>query len=405
MKTIFFTFILALSLTFSQNCQHYQLLDGSEELYTFGMDSTFHWWAVTKPFSNKYRMYIDGYESDVYDSFTEPVFSPNSYNWGYFAEYNGRFNLIVNDSIIYVNAVEPGDLVFAGINDVFAYSYKDNSQEKIIFNGRTISTYNKSGRLFISPYGRKYAYQADRGSGKILNINGKETTLYDDIIPFGFWHDGRFMYAAKIGYGWEVFLNEESQTQTFDNIYEFKINRFGTNAAFIGVINNSGVRAVLISDEYYEPLIGRTYDGISGLVLHPEYPLLAYKAKYNTNYFIVFNNTEYTGKEEVGTPQFTHNGDELFFLGCNIDCSLNINGKNYPLKQNFNVNGKYAIKPDSKTFAYTSSTSLIIYDLLTDEYDISFMVDYISYPRYNRVHNLYEAIGTINNKLYLITCE
>jgi hypothetical protein len=402
---LYIAFLIGLSHSvFSQRCEVFQLTDGGEPVFAYGMDTTFHWWAVTKPFSNKFRLIVDGNKSDVYDSFTYPVFSPNGNNWGAFAEYNGRFELILNDSIIDINSEKPGEIVFAALNDEFLYSYINGSLERIHFKDEIFETYNRAGRIFLSQYGDKYAYVAERGSGYVVNINENETTLFEDIRPMGFWYDGRFMYAAKNGWGWEIYLNEEKITQTYDDILEMRINKFGTNAAFLVSMRNTGMYSVLISDEYYEPIHGNTYDMCTGLVLHPEFPLIAYKTKYNTNYLVVFNNTEYPAQEEVGEPHFTHNGDELYFIHCNIDCDLNVNGKNIPLKAQFPPNGNYAVKPESNSIAYCSSTSLIVKNYLYDDYSVSYMLDEISDPVYNRFEGTYEAIGRIFNKLYIVSC-
>ncbi len=398
-----FLFLLTYEME-AQRCEVYQLTDGGEPVFAYGMDTTYHWWAVTKPFSNKFRLIVDGNESDVYDSFTYPVFSPNGNNWAAFAEYNGRFSLILNDSVIDVNAVEPGEIAFAALNDEMIYSYKKNNQEMIYFAGNTVEAYDKRSRIFISQYGESFAYVAARGNGSVVIINDFQTTLYEDIRPMGFWTDGRFMYAAKSGWGWEVYLNDEKITQTYDDISELRINKFGTNAAFLVRNRSTGMYSVLISDDYREPITGNTYDMCTGLVLHPEFPLIAYKAKYNTNYLVVFNNTEYPAQEEVGEPNFTHNGDELYFIHCNIDCDLNVNGKNIPLKTQFAPNGNYAVKPNSNSIAYCSSTSLIVKNYLYDDYSVSYMLDEISDPRYNRFDERYEAIGRIFNKLYFVTC-
>ena len=397
--------LLSPFLSKSQDCYNVQLLDGTEPLLSYGMDSTYHWWAVTAPFTDKQRLHVDGYSSDVYDKVQKPVFSPATEDWASFVENNGRVDLITNDSIYKLNAIRPGEIAYAPMNGDLVYSYFDSEVENIIFKKRKIQVSNRTGKLYVSLYGRRIAFMGARSGGIVINSGSWESTLYEEVKPFGYWFDGRFMYAAKNGNSWEVYLNDEAVSQTYQRIFDLKINQTGNVAAFLAQKFGGSQVGVMIADEYYEPMVGKDYDQVTGLALHPYHSLYAYKAKFNNNFMIVFNTTEYTGFEEVSTPEFTHNGSELYYIGCNMDCSLGINGRNHPIDGQMNVNGNYAIKPEDMTIAYSSNTSLIVRNLTTDNLSISYMVDRLIPPRYNRFDDRYEALGDINNRLYMLYCK
>ena len=65
----------------------------------------------------------------------------------------------------------------------------------------------------------------------------------------------------------------------------------------------------------------------------------------------------------------------------------------------------YAKKPGSNTIAYVTNSSLIIRDFEKGELYSGMMVDNLVSPRYNWRSGLYETLGSINNKLYLLTCR
>ena len=62
------------------------------------------------------------------------------------------------------------------------------------------------------------------------------------------------------------------------------------------------IRPILFSDEYYEPVVGKPYDGISNLALHPHIALYAYNAFEGVRSYVVFNSSEYSGTKYTSKP-------------------------------------------------------------------------------------------------------
>ena len=133
--------------------------------------------------------------------------------------------------------------------------------------------------------------------------------------------------------------------------------------------------------------------------------MIGYRAVDNGKNLVVLNSVEYSGGEYSSKPIFTYDGSELYFLGCNNDCFLNVNGRNYPILNDLTLNASYAKKPNSETLAYSTSTSLVVRDLQFSTLYAGKMVDEVSEPIYNWKLSRYEALGKINDRLYLMYCN
>jgi hypothetical protein len=429
----------------SQNlCKDYRIFDGYEPVLKCGMDTTQNWWIITEPVRDRYRLIINGKEiclsslvlntylkneyssyvinSMVYEGYTnseiildtkiiEPIFSSNGMRWAVFASDNYNLSIITNDTVINLSTGVPGELIFSGNSQNIVYSYRKGETsnkvetEYIHYNKNTIEVLNRESQLFTDYYGYNVAFVVKRGNSFVMNINGKEFDYFEAVSPIGFWSDGSFLYAAKSGNGWDIYKNNKSISQIFKDIVEFKINLEGTVAALVVKNFANKYQALLISDEYYEPLTGKPYDAISNLALHPNVALYAYNAFEGVRPYVVFNSSEYSGTKYTSKPKFSTSGDEMYFIGCDIDCFLSINGKRYEVSNSIDISQNIAIASGTGTIAYSTSSSLIVKSLINQNINSGMMVDNITQPRYNWRNQKYEALGYINNKIYLLTCR
>lgn len=381
------------------------LLDGSEPLVAYGLDTTSHWWALTSPTTDGVRLIVDNKHSAIYKQIEKLTFSPDGNRWACFAKDNSQWYLLTDDTIIPLPGTSFGEIAYSPNSEVLVYSYMEGDHERIILNSRSILVYQRTGSLFLSEGGERYALMGWRGDKIVVNINGNETTLFDEIKPFGFWYDGSFLYAGRNGSTWEVYKNNNSITEQFMEISRVAINLRGNVAAFLARKNANQAYGVLIADEYTEPLMSKPYDNVANLLLHPTLPMLAFSAGISGKEYVVLSNTEYVGGQEAtSAPHFTYDGSELYFVGCNIDCFVNINGKKYALGNVISTQLPYAVKPRSETMAYSTNSSLIVRDLLHKELTAGMMVDTLLQPRYNWRTQRYETLGQISQKLYLMTC-
>lgn len=391
---------------FANKCNDILLLDGQETLVSYGMDTTAFWWAMTQPFTGKYRLHINGNATDVYDKFQGLTFAYHANNWACFALKGNQWVLLSSDKIINIPGTSVGEILFSLNSENFIYTYFDGEEEFIRLKDRIVKTYNRiPGKLFTNELGNMIAFLGYRGDKMVININGKESSQFDEIKPVGFWYNNEFIYAGRNGVNWQIYRNFTPITENFADISEIKLNHAGTVLSALVKRHTKDMVGILISDDYYEPLVGRSYDVAYGLALHPEANIMTYKAISGVNNYIVINTVEYYVDEVSSLPEFTYNGEEIYYFSCNVDCSFYIDGKKYPLNSVLNERTRIAHKPKSKTIAYASSTSLIMRNVVNNQLYAGMMVDEIIPPRYNWRLDRYETLGRINNRLYLLTCS
>ncbi len=376
------------------------LLDGTENLLQFGIDSTGNWWAVTEPFSGQYRVHINGKESTTFSELKGLKFAASGNRWAFFGRNHSGWNIIANDTIISFNASLVDEIQFSNTNDAISYSYIDAGQEKIVLDDRIIPTYSRHGKYFVSQKGKRYAYVSKRGNSYIMNINGKESQIFDEILPIGFKYNDEFLFAARNGNLWEIFQNETPITETYKNVSEAVINADGTSVGVIVKLYSDYYQTILFNDEYIEPLFSNQYDIIQDLVLHPYEPMLACRAMLNNSYFVLLNSTEYNADEGCSKPQFTYDGSELFYIFCRISCSIGINGKKYKLPMQLDPNYTFAKKPKAMNICFPTNTSMCVQEIETNDLYASLLIDRICNPIYNRHTGFYESLASINNRLY-----
>jgi hypothetical protein len=402
---LFIFLILSFKPMFADKCKDFLAYSATDSIVQFGIDTTGHWWAVSKDFSGGYRLIIDGNQSAVYKIVQSLAFSPDGSKWACFAKDNSQWYVLTNDTTIGIPSNEVGELAFSPDSRALIYSYKEAENEVIELKNSKINVINRTGKFYPGFNGTSISFMGNRGDGVVININGKESPLFDEIKPMGYWHDGQMVYAARNGGNWEVYKNFTSISEAYADIPEVAINVYGTVAAILAKQSSGKFVSVIFSDDYTEPLIGKPYEDAHALILHPELPMLAYIATYNNAPYVILNSTEYSGGQQTSLPFFSHDGKELCFFGCDIDCFACINGKRYPIQSQIDLMGTYAVKPGSNTFAYVTSSSMIVRDLESATLYAGMMVDQTSSPIFSWRNHRYEALGLINQRLYLMTCE
>ena len=408
MKTTFFifSFVFLTSFLRADLCFDYRLLDGAEEIVDYGMDSTTHWWAITKPFNNRYRLTVDGEELEIVNNVKPPVFSHDSKKWAAFAEDNLGLMLITQDSMIGLNASDFGSIIYSTISNDLVYSFFEGSNEVIIHKNTEVYVYSRTGKIIVSPDGEKIAFMGYRGDKVIVNYDGFESASFDEIKPIGFMDDGNFYYAAANSSNWYIYKNEESVSDLYYSVKNIKMNLDGNVVAYSASLTSGMAVAVMINDEFIDSQWeSKRFDEIFSIVLHPYLPLIAFNASYNDTEFIMFNNTKYYGGQSTSVPMFSHDGEDLLYFGCNISCFANLNGHKLPLKNSIDINYQYAFKPGSKSIAYATSSNMVVLFLEDNFLHAGKMLDEVIRPRYNWRDKQYESMGVINNKLYFLTCR
>ncbi|TAL67934.1 MAG: hypothetical protein EPN82_12730 [Bacteroidetes bacterium] len=411
MKKLLLIFLVFYIIIFSNNflkadkCKDYLAFASPESITSFGIDTTGHWWALASNTNTNYRLIVDGKEIGVFREIKSLTFSNDGNRWACLAKDNVRWFVVANDTLIELPASDAGELAFSPDSKAFVYSYFEGENEVIVLPNRRFNVINRIGHFYPGFGGNTISFLGIRGEDTVININGTESQPFQSIIPMGYWLDGQMVYAAKNGGVWEVYKNFSAISESYAEITEAKINVYGTVAAILARQMSGNYLCAIFSDEYYDPLVSKPYDFANALVLHPSLPLAAFRATISTNNFIALSNTDYYGGQTMGYPYFTYDGAEMYFFGCDIDCFVNINGRKYSTNMQIDLMNYYPMKPDSRTIAYATGTSMVVRDLEKNMLYSGMMVDQVSQPIYNWRSKRYEALGLINQRLFLLTCE
>jgi hypothetical protein len=380
------------------------LLDGSEKVLKFGLDTTDHWWAITEPFTKKQRLTVDGNSTKVYEQIKDLTFSPDGKKWACYTYDGSVWHLVTNDTVVdFPAGAKTGNIQFTPNSQDLYYSYVDQKVSNLFSANSHSVIMHYTGKIFTNYDGSRICYTTAVSKQKKINLKGASFPLYDDVKIIGFWNDGQLVYAGKLVDSWTIFKGLKPITERLKKINSCSINVEGTVAAisFVNEVNES--RVILISDEYTEPLVGKAYSQVGDIQLHPQKPMVAYNAVSEGNNVVVLSSSEYGSGNILGKPRFTYDGSELYFIGENVSQFFNINGRNYSLDMDLPDIENIALKPGNRNIAYTTSSTLVVKNLESGKIYAGKMLDKTCSPRYNNRTNCYEALGLDGNKLYLLT--
>lgn len=412
---LFFCFISTLAVL-SQQCFDDLVLDGSEKIDKYGIDSTGNWWAITKPYTNRYRLYVNGKQSDIFMGIQNVKFSRDGRRWACYAKDDGNYwHLITNDTTLYLKAFRTGQLFFTPDSKNLFFTYTTEGRQslsgRIDDNGKVKFGSSKdldipdATTMYISADTKRRASVTKRDGGFYVRLGNDQGPRFDAVKAIGYWNDGSFLYAAKLGNSWEIYRNRESIYEPFSRIIDSKMNPEGTIVA-IAIERTKNEQILLtLNDKYYEPLVSRVYDWVGNIMINPILEMVAFKAKKNNNHYVVYSNTEYNSGPNSTTPLFTYDGKDIFFVGCDLDCYVNINGRRYAMNAEIDLKGNFVKKPGEPSIAYTTNSALVIRNLEKNTLSASRMMDKMSEPIYNWKRQRYEALGILGNRLYLIYCK
>lgn len=389
----------------NERCKEVQLLDGSERIVNYGLDSTRNWWAITSPYDSLYRLHVNGFATGIYQIVYAPRFSYDGEHWASFGMRNNVWYLLYDTTVRQLPGSDVSTVFFTPNSQEILYSYIEGSQEVVVRGNSVFRLASpRIGALYCSQDNKHLCFVTGQTGAKALMMDGVLGQVFDDILPIGYWADGNFVYATRSGSQWRVYRGEEEVAGVFTNVREPLMNLAGTVAAFITTQGEYSM-VTMLSDDYIRPIQSRQYQYISKLALHPTLPVYAAIAFHQNSYLALYSGAEYSaGQQGNGTPYFSHDGSEMLYFGCDNDCFMAINGKLTPLNSTINPEGTFAHKPKASTFAYSTSTSLVYRKIEKNELWVSKMCDEISTPRYNWRTDRYEALGRISQRLYLVSC-
>ncbi|GAB5465937.1 MAG: hypothetical protein Kapaf2KO_13730 [Candidatus Kapaibacteriales bacterium] len=389
---------------YSQLCSDFVALDGSEQVVSFGMDTTTNWWAVTSPYQDRFRLNVNGEETEAMLEVLVPTFSPDSERWAAFIrDQTGWF--VIDEADFYpINTQQVGTIVYSNDSQGMAYSYLVGDIEYIYMPDTTIAIQNKSGQHFLGWEGKDIFYKLQLGEMQVAKTLDWESEAYQQIELVGFWHDGDPIYFAFSGVDWTLFKRDESISEEFLNITDPTINLAGDVVAFGAQRRSGRMIAAMYTEEFADLYRGKEYDAVSDIVLHPHEPIMAFIAKFREQVFVVTNETEGWGGDNVGVPFFSHDGEEVSYMGCNVNCYLIINGQRNAFGMQMNMDFDYAVAPGTKTIAFASGAGLNVVNLDQGGMSLGRMMDFAQGIRYNWRVGKYQSLGMINRTLFFLEC-
>ncbi len=397
-------FVLIVTSAKADKCRDEVLLDGADSVMLCALDTTDHWWAITKPFAGAYSLIIDGEPSPKnYEDLRIPVFSPNGNGWAAYVRSVTGWQLLTADSVTPIECTDIGEIAF-GQSGEMAYSYIEGTNEVIVFKGNKYRVQQRLSSLYISPDGSRIACVIGRAGGQYIVTSTGESQQFDEIKLAGFWYDGTTFYAARQGTQWKVYREQDALSGVCEGVSELAINPTGTVAAAVCTQPQSA-QAYLYSDDYYEPLESKRYDAITNLVLHPYAALMGFRGVVNSVAHIVLNRTEYDGGKETSKPFFTHDGSEFVYCGFDTEFFITLNGKKYVQNAAINLNQPCAVMPRGSTYCVATSTGMVVRELEKSYSYSGRMVDVADFPRYSWRNGEYQTLGKIRNRVFLMKCR
>lgn len=384
-------------------CKEEVLLDGSERIVDFGMDSTDHWWARTQPFEQLQRLWVDGKVYGPFMSVTAPVFSPDGSSWTSVGMMNGEIAIVSNKPIRIEQFTSVSAIVYPSVGANPWIRFSNGPQEFVTNGDRTFTLVDARQDLATDPLGMVVYNTARRGSTIVLVRNGVDIVSADDIILAGVWSDGRAVYATNNAGQWTVFVGDQELRRSLTSVRSLTVNRAGTVLGGIGSITN-GSFAFLYTDDYVDIWTGQILDGVTTFELHPFEPLCAYIGLERGASFLYYNSAQYPAGGERGMATFSHNGDVMAMMGRDMEDFITINGKRTMLANRLHLGAKLALATDGNSFAYSNGVQLVLWDLDKTAPQFARICDVISNVTFMPRSSSYVALGRFGTQLFKISC-
>ncbi|MCX8050487.1 MAG: hypothetical protein N3B17_01140 [Chlorobi bacterium] len=404
MRALLAILAMAIGVLARGQCTDELLLDGSEPLVRSELDSTGLWWAIVQPFAGQQRLVVGGYRAPVADRITPPAISADGMHWAAWLQRAGTWFLLVDTVVTSVQCASPGIVQFAPNAPVLVVSCMEGATEFLAHRGSQYTIVRRVGDVVLSPDGTTCAWVERVERQQRLMLDGREIAAGDEFRIGGFWHDGRLLYAQRAGGQWRIVRGSEELAGPFNDVPAVLVNRFGT-AAVVHAVLNDWHSTLLISDDYARPLPSQQYERLWSVVLHPWLPQYGAVGVRQNTYYVIHTGTEYgVGRYPLEQVTFTPDGSELYGIGCDVDCFIVLDGQRIQLGQDLSTKLRIARRPKSHTFAYSTPTNMFVRRLDKNSFTYSRMCDDVQPPIFNRRRNRYEALGTVQGRLYLLIC-
>lgn len=386
-------------------CTDRMLLDNTAELLRYGIDSTGHWWAITKPYSQRVGVVIDSVVQGSYEDATAPLFNFDGTKWAFTSVLADQWYIVTSDSAFRTTTARPRIMFPSQGHDL--WWVERNGTDWLLTNGsRGYQSINNITDAALHPLGMVVAWLERLPASVVLMQNGKEIARGDDILLGGILMSGECVYAIRSGEQWEVRIGISSQASQLSRVASLQVNPMGTMAAWIAHRSGLPARVQIYSPDFIEPWESPQLASVGDtVVMSPFDALVAYKATIANSSAIGFNGAAYPCGVTCGTPTFSHDGKTMAYASYHIDNYVYVNGKRYRVDAKVPMSGPLLVSPSGESVSWSSSTTLVVVDLTMERMQMGKMCDRVTDPIYDRSTDTYRCLGDVNGRLYLLQCK
>lgn len=396
--------LLALHLR-AQECSDVLVVAAQERIVAAELDSTGHWYAITKPFGSAVGLIVDGVRLGPYESVVPPRFSFDGRSYVAGVKLLGLWSVLTPSDTIMLPGEVLHEVRFPSLSDVPWWHHSNGDDHRISTRDRSFRCARPPAAICLDPAGTVAAWVERNGSVEIVMRNGREVARGEQISLSGVWSDGSVVYAARISQRWSVFVGDQEIVQSLNSIGDLQVNRSGTACGFHAADASGMAQMYLYTADMRDPWMSRPCDNVSGLILAPWEPLIAGFVMRNGNRSVSFNGTEYPAGQKTSPLAFTSDGAFLLYAGFDGEHFVTLNGKQFRVKGAVNLGGPLSADQSGTTVAWASSTTLAKTNLEYQVLRLGKMCDQMVAVVYNRSKNVFQGLGVMGENLFLLECK
>ena len=290
------------------SCSDSLLLSSSAGIERYGLDTSGHWYAITRPFDGYQQLVVDGKETGVWDTIQPPIFSFDGSTWATTAKRSGQWFIVTNQGV-HTSTVPILQIHFPRQSSTLWWVEQIGATFRIT-NGNTeyVTTYPVED-LCTDPQGIVAAWKETRLGTQIIYKNGAEVARGPTLSLYNIWTDGRCLYSTSQGQLIDVLLGTMELVVGMRTVFVVKTNPFGTLAAWQAADAVGQVHTYIYTDEYLHPWEGPVVSAPDKqLALSPFDPLVAYRTVRQGSKVVGYNSAFYPAGVTASPPVFSNDG-------------------------------------------------------------------------------------------------
>ncbi|GMV52239.1 MAG: hypothetical protein D8M52_03165 [Chlorobi bacterium] len=400
--TFLFTFM---GYTATAQCSDVLLLDNSHEILRFDIDTTGHWWAITRLTKDKQSLIIDGQDIGAFDSVQPPIFSVDGESWA-------TVGTVMNQSYIVVpsgSRVTQHHVEFVTFPPLSADPWwieNDGTLRRITNGMRSYGSSYPVRNLHFDPQGLVVAWIEERGDLSVLVSNGSEVTRGNAITLHGVWSSGECIYSEQTNDVTSMMLGTEELTPNMKRLSTVRLNKQCDVVAWQGADAVGQIRTYVYAADYLNPWESPPLEEFDyRFSLSPFDPLVAYRTVYQGSRVVGYNAAFYPQGSSAGPTVFSHDGSQMVYASKDNGEYIVINGRRHAVNAAVPITTEIAVNSSGTAVAWPSSTTLVVVYPERNVVQMGKMCDTVGSVIYNRTTTSFEALGVYGGRLFKLSCK